>query len=100
MVYRINYSKVISQAHAIEDNAAELATQIKVLEQMEQDCRSVWKGQAADSFITRLRTLRSEMYRTKNQLSNLSFTIKYCADRIQREDQRAEERAAALKSGN
>lgn len=100
MVYRINYSKVISQAHAIEDNAAELAAQIKVLEQMEQDCRSVWKCQASDSFITKLRTLRSEMYRTKNQLSNLSSTIKYCADRIQREDQRAEERAAALKSGN
>lgn len=75
MVYRINYSKVISQAHAIEDNAAELAAQIKVLEQMEQDCRSVWKGQAADSFITKLRTLRSEMYRTKNQLSNLSSAM-------------------------
>ena len=100
MVYRINYSKVISQAHAIEDNAAELAAQIKVLEQMEQDCRSVWKGQASDSFITKLRTLRSEMYRTKKQLSKLSSIIKYCADRIQREEQRGEERAAALKSEN
>ena len=44
MVYRINYSKVISQAHAIEDNAAELAAQIKVLEQMEQDCRVCGKA--------------------------------------------------------
>ena len=99
MAYRINYSKVISQANSIADDASELAAQIKVLEQLEQECQSVWKGQAADAFIAKLRTLRSEMNRTKSQISNLASTIKYCADRIQQEDRRAEERAAALKSG-
>lgn len=100
MKYRINYSKVISQANSIADDAAELSAQIRILEQMEQDCRAAWKGQAADVFISKLSTLRTEMNRTKNQMSTLASTIKYCADRIQREDQQAAERASALKSGH
>ena len=100
MAYRINYSKVISQANSIAGDASELSAQIRILEQLEQECRSAWKGQAADAFIAKLRTLRSEMYRTKSQISSLASTIKYCADRIQREDRQAEERAAALKSGH
>lgn len=100
MKYRINYSKVISQANSISDDASQLSSLIKLLEQMEQDCRAVWKGQAADAFISKLSTLRSEMNRTRSQMSNLESTIKYCADRIQREDREAEERAATLKSGH
>lgn len=97
--YRINYSKVIAQADSIANDASELSLQIKVLEQLEQDCRAAWKGQAADVFVSKLNTLRSEMNRTKNQMTTLASTIKYCADRIQREDRQAEERASALKSG-
>lgn len=100
MKYRINYFKVISQANSIATDALELSAQIKVLEKLEQECRAVWKGQAADMFISKLSALRTEMTRTKNQMSTLSSTIKYCADRIQREDRQAEERAAALKSGH
>lgn len=100
MKYRINYSRVISQADAIADDASELSAQIKLLNQLEQDCRAIWKGQAADAFISKLNALRTEMNRTKNQMSNLSSTIKYCADRIQREDRQAEERAKALNPGH
>lgn len=98
MKYRINYSKVLSQADSISDYATDLGVQIKALDQLEQDCKAVWKGQAADTFIAKLRTLRSEMERTKRQISSLASTIKYCADRIQREDRKAAEKAAALKS--
>ena len=100
MKYRINYSKVISQANSISEDVAQLSAQIKLLEQMEQDCRIVWKGQAANVFISKLSALRSEMNRTKSQMSNLASTIKYCADRIQREDYQAEELAATLKSSH
>ncbi len=100
MKYRINYSKVISQADSIAGNAADLSTQIRALEQVERECRSVWKGQAADVFIAKLSALREEMSRTKSQMSQLASTIKYCADRIQREDQRVAELAAALKAGH
>ena len=100
MKYRINYSKVISQANSIAEDASRLSAQIKLLEQLEQDCRSVWKGQASEAFLAKLRTLRSEMNRTRSQMANLASTIKYCADRIQREDRQAEERAAALKPGH
>ena len=34
MKYRINYSKVISQADSIAGNAADLSTQIRALEQV------------------------------------------------------------------
>lgn len=100
MKYRINYYKVISQANDISNDAEKLSAQAKMLTQLEQECRSVWKGQAADAFILRLSTLRGEMERTVSQMSSLASTIKYCADRIQREDQEAERRAAALKSSH
>ena len=50
MTYRINYAKVISQAGSIEKGALELAAQVRALEQLEQDCNAIWKGQAADVF--------------------------------------------------
>ena len=40
MKYRINYSKVISQADSIAEDATQLSAQIKLLTQMEQKCRS------------------------------------------------------------
>lgn len=98
MQYRINYSKVVSQANAIKADGDDLARQIKMLEQMEQECRSAWKGPAADVFIAKLSSLRGEMNQTKNQITNLATTIKRCADKIQNEDRLAAERAAALKS--
>ena len=64
MKYRINYSKVISQANSISDDASQLSSQIKLLEQMEQDCRAMWKGQATGQDL---------------EMSNLASTIKYCA---------------------
>lgn len=100
MKYRINYSKVISQANSISEDADQLSAQIRLLDQMEQECKTVWKGEAADIFISKIRNLRSEMNRTRSQMSDLASTIKYCANRIQREDREAEERAAALKSGH
>lgn len=98
MKYRINHAKVVSQANSIADDAAQLSAQIKLLEQMEQDCRAAWKGQAAGAFLQKLNTLRNKMIRTESQISSLASTIRYCADRIQREDEEAERRAAALKS--
>lgn len=100
MRFRINYNKVISQANSIAGDASELAAQIRQLEQLEQECRSAWKGEAADAFLAKLSTLRGEMTRTKSQMSTLASTIKYCADRIQREDEEAARRAAELSSGH
>lgn len=100
MGYRINYSKVISQANSISDDADRLSAQISQLSSMEQEFHSVWKGQAADAFLARLSTMRSDMSRTKSQISNLASNIRYCAERIQREDEAEERRAAALKAGS
>ena len=97
MTYRINYAKVISQAGSIEKGALELAAQVRALEQLEQDCNAIWKGQAADVFIRKLNTLSLEMLRNEKQMTDLASTIKYCADRVQSADRQAEERAAALK---
>ncbi len=98
MGFRINYSKVISQANFIAGNASELSAQIELLNQMEQDIRSAWKGQAADAFLSRLSLLKGNMSKTRQQMTNLASTIKYCAERIKREDEEANRRAAALKS--
>lgn len=100
MKYRINYTKVIAQANEVSNDARQLSTQIKRLSQMEQDCRIAWKGEAAEAFLFKLSALRKEMNRTASQMSDLASTIQYCADGIQRQDEEAERRAAALKSGH
>lgn len=98
MGFRINYSKVISQADSILDDASKLSAQIKLLSQIEQDIRGAWKGQAADAFLSRLTTFKSNVSKTKQQMTSLASTIKYCAERIQREDEEANRRVALLKS--
>lgn len=100
MKYRINHAKVISQANEICENADQLSAQIRILNQLEQECRVCWKGEAADAFIANLNQLKSEMTRTRTQITDLASTVKYCADRIQREDKEAECRAAILRSGH
>lgn len=62
-----------------------------------KSCKTIIQS---DVFIAKLSALREEMSRTKSQMSQLASTIKYCADRIQREDQRVAELAAALKAGH
>lgn len=99
MKYRINYSKVVSQANSIQNNANQLNEQIKLLNELEQECRSSWKGGAADTFLSKLNQLKGEIEKSKKQMSNLASTIKYCADRIKHEDEEAEQRAQALSSG-
>ena len=99
MAMRINYSKVVSQAKDIAGNANELIAQIRMLEKMEQECRQHWKGEAANIFLAKLSALRNEMYRTRSQMSELSSTIKKCADKIQREDNEKAKKATSLSSG-
>ena len=97
--FRINHARVISQANVIRKNADDLASQLQLLQQMEQDCRAAWQGPAGETFRGKLAELHSEMTRTQKQLAQLAETITTCADRIQQEDQWAAERAAALRSG-
>lgn len=97
MKLRINYTKVINQANSISDNADQLNAQIKALNQLEQECRACWKGDAADEFIKKLGQLRNEMTKTKTQIDKLASTIKSTADKIHKADLEQEEKAKALK---
>ena len=99
MGYRINHSKVVSQANTIADCASRLSEQANQLSFMEQSIRSAWKGQASDVFFSRVSSIRGEVNTARQQIATLASTIKYCADRIQREDDEAMRRAANLKSG-
>lgn len=51
MKYRVNYSKVITQAGYIMNQTEALSKQIQMLYQMELECRQVWRGEAAEAFI-------------------------------------------------
>ena len=99
MGYRINHSKVVSQANTIADCASRLSQQVNQLSIMEQSIRSAWKGQASDAFFSRASALRGEVNTARQQIAILASTIKYCADRVQREDEEAMRKAANLKSG-
>ena len=99
MRYRINYSKVVSQAQEISWYAERLSSLAEAITQLEQECKQVWRGDAASAFLNKLEMVRGEIDKTSRQISTLSRTIKSCADRIQREDEEAAKRAAAMSSG-
>lgn len=98
MAFRINFSRVISQANSIAEDANTLDMQIKLLAQLEQEIKVSWKGQAAEAFLNRLEILKKNIEQTKNQMNKLSSTIKYCAEKIQREDEEVNRKAMLLRS--
>ncbi len=100
MKYRVNYSKVITQAGYIMNQAEALSKQIQMLYQMELECRQVWRGEAAEAFIKNIIHLREEMEKTRLQMVNLSSTIKVCADKIQQADSDLISKAIVLKQGH
>lgn len=100
MAFRINYSKVYNQADSILEDANRLSAQIKLLDQLEQECKKMWKGPAADVFLKKLYLLREDMSMAESQMSMLASTIKYCANRIELEDRNTIGRATNLSSGH
>lgn len=100
MAFRINYSKVLSQADSISENARELSLQLKLLAQIEQDCKVAWQGEAANVFLAKLSELKDNVSRTSSKMSALASTIKYCAEQIRRADESANKSAANLHVGH
>lgn len=95
--FRINYSRVISQANSMGNLSGDLSSEIRKLENMLSEARSVWKGPASETFQRQLGNLITDMKSTKSKMSGVSSTIKSVAKRIQSEDERAAERAKKLK---
>lgn len=99
MKFRINYEKVIQQSNHVQEVAQQVAQQVQQVQQLRQDCNSVWKGDAADAFLSKLSELQEKMVRSQRQAERLASTIRFCAQRIKREDEAAAQRAATLRTG-
>ena len=99
MAYRINYSRVISQANQIANYAKDLSAQINALTALEQNCRSAWQGEAAAAFLAKVSAMKAELTRTRSRIDNLATTIRSVAERIRREEEELAARAAALRTG-
>lgn len=95
--FRINYSRVISQAESMNNLSSDLSSEIRRLENMLSETRSNWQGPASETFRRQLSNLISDMKSTKSKMSRVSSTIKSAAKRIQAADERAAERARKLK---
>lgn len=96
--YRINYSQVISQVQEISSLCDELQSQILQLQSVRNQTSRFWKSEASIVFDMKIGSIIDELTRTRNQMINLNKTIKYCADRIQKEDEEQAQKAAALAS--
>lgn len=86
--FRINYSKVISQANSMQNLSSDLNTEIRKLEDLLSHIKREWKGPASEAFQKELIELIADMKSTKYSMSSVSSTIKSVANRIQREDER------------
>lgn len=97
MTFRINHSRVVSQANTIANLANSLTAEINRLNAMEQHLRSVWTGQTSNVFRSRVSAMRTELNMQRQQMANLAATIRRTADAIQRADEEAARRAASLR---
>lgn len=88
MKLRINYPAVMRQANLLSEDSSQFSKQIQKTYELEQECRKIWKGDAADEFIRKISILRQEMIMTNKQMNNLVGTIKDCANDINNEDKK------------
>ena len=86
--FRINHSKVVSQANEISNLSNQLNTEIMKLENLLARIKNEWNGPASDAFQKQLIMLIADMKTTKYNMSSVGTTIKNIADRIQEEDKR------------
>lgn len=95
-VFRINYSKVISQANDIEALSRNLDTHIQYLEDLMGQIRTTWKGSASETFLRQCELLKIDMHQRSQDIQDVSNRIKRVANRIHQEDLEAAERARRL----
>ncbi len=96
MKYRINYDKVKSQITSVKTNIEDLNKELKKIDKIEADLKSSWQGEASSQFQEKLRGLKSELLRTKNQMEKLVDTIQFTVDRIKKEDDENRQKAYNL----
>lgn len=95
--FRINYSRVISQANTMNGLSYDLLTIIRKLERTYDEVRTHWEGPASKAYQQQLERLICSMKNTQGKMDSVASTIKTVARRIQLEDERAAERAKKLK---
>lgn len=86
--FRINYSKVISQANSMDDLAEDLQDRISQLNNLLTSVRKDWVGPASTSFQGKLSSLIGEIRSTKTEMTSVASKIRSTASSIQREDER------------
>lgn len=92
----MDYDRVMSQASQIEEQAAELNSQMNELTDLLSKVRSGWVGPASTRFQAKLCDLIDEMSDTKQAMESLASRIKKTARAMKREDERLAEEAARL----
>ena len=75
-------ANAMSQANTVEALANNLASEINRLDIMEQNLRSVWIGQASNTFRSRISMLRAELSTQRRQMLDLAMSIRRAADAV------------------
>lgn len=99
MKVRINYAKVNQQINALEKELNELNNQIKKIDQLMIDSRTVWKGQASEAFNKKVTMLRQELLETRQQMEYLITRIKTIANNYKKQEELQQRQAELLKIG-
>lgn len=94
--FRINYSRVISQANSINNLSHDLEREIRRLEEVLADVKKNWVGPASQVYQKQLLMLIADMKSTRFKISSVSSTIKNVANRIKSEDERLAEQSRNL----
>lgn len=85
---RINYDKVIRQAHEMDELGCELQRIAVELNEMQQGMQAAWKGDAATAYTQKCLGLKETIEKTAKNIVSVSRVIKNTADNIRDEDEK------------
>lgn len=93
---RIDLAKVNQQAQRLNDAATALKLSLNSLHSEIQRISSYWEGSASAAFQTKLQEQYQELMTQCRQLESVAADIRTVANRIQAQEEAAQQRATAL----
>lgn len=96
MGWRADISKLKRRATDLKNYANELKTQENSLNNIIENSRSCWEGDAADIYRKQVSVLATSIRKTRDKLNNSSEELRNIADYIQSVESEREEAAREL----
>lgn len=89
----IEFTRVLSQARKLEDQANALRGEAKHISEIISEIAGAWTGEAAEKYLEKCSRYQEKISRTANELEQTASTLRTTARRLQEAEERAAEQS-------